>query len=48
MGTTAHRQFPKYTAHGDEEQLLLQNHNGSERFRNIWVRRLTGYDQPEK
>lgn len=48
MGTTAHRQFPKYTPHGDEEQLLLQNHNGSERFRNIWVRRLTGYDQPEK
>jgi hypothetical protein len=48
MGTTAHRQFPKYTAHGAEESLLLQNHNGSERFRNIWVRRLTGYDEPEK
>lgn len=48
MGTTAHRQFPKYTPHGPEEQLLLQNHSGSERFRNIWVRRLTGYDQPEK
>ena len=48
MGTTAHRQFPKYTAHAAEESLLLQNHNGSERFRNIWVRRLTGYDQPEK
>jgi hypothetical protein len=48
MGTTAHRQFPKYTAHGAEESLLLQNHNGSERFRNIWVRRLSGYDQPER
>lgn len=48
MGTTAHRQYPKYTAHGAEEPLLLQNHNGSERFRNVWVRRIGGYDQPEK
>jgi hypothetical protein len=48
MGTTAHRQAPKYTPHPVEMPLVLQNHNGSERFRNIWVRRLTSYDQPEK
>ncbi len=48
MGITAHRQAPKYTPQPAEEPLVLQNHNGSERFRNIWVRRLSGYDQPEK
>ena len=48
MGITAHRQLPKYTPQPAEDFLVLQNHNGSERFRNIWVRRLTGYDQPEK
>jgi hypothetical protein len=48
MGVTAHRQFPKYAPQPAEEPLVLQNHNGSERFRNIWVRRLSGYDQPEK
>ena len=48
MGTTAHRQYPKYVAYPGEASLVLQNHNGSENFRNIWVRRLSGYDQPEK
>jgi len=47
MGITAHRQFPKYQPQGAEESLVLQNHNGGERFRNIWVRRLNGYDRPE-
>jgi hypothetical protein len=27
---------------------VLQNHNSKVRFRNIWIRRLQGYDQPEK
>jgi hypothetical protein len=48
MGITAHRQFPKYLPHAAEGSLVLQNHNGRERFRNFWVRRLTDYDQPEK
>jgi Domain of Unknown Function (DUF1080) len=48
MGITAHAQAPKYTPQPAEDFLVLQNHNGSDRFRNIWVRRLTGYDQPEK
>ena len=48
MGITAHRQAPKYQPQAAEESLVLQNHNGGERFRNIWVRRLGGYDQPEK
>ena len=48
MGVTAHRQAPQYRPQSSEESLVLQNHNGSERFRNIWVRRLNGYDLPEK
>ena len=48
MGITAHRDAPKYQPQAAEESLVLQNHNGGERFRNIWVRRLGGYDQPEK
>jgi len=48
MGITAHRQFPKYQPQSAEESLVLQNHNGGEKFRNIWVRRIGGYDLPEK
>jgi hypothetical protein len=48
MGITAHRQFPKYQPQAAEESLVLQNHNGGEHFRNIWVRRVGGYDLPEK
>jgi hypothetical protein len=48
LGITAHRQFPRYQPQAAEESLVLQNHNGGERFRNIWVRRLNGYDRPEK
>ena len=42
----AHRVVGTYEAHGAEEPLALQDHDTRVRFRNIWVRRLTGYDQP--
>jgi hypothetical protein len=48
MGITAHRQLPKYLPQPPGDSLVLQNHDGSERFRNVWLRRLSGYDQPEK
>jgi hypothetical protein len=47
IGAMVHKQVAKYTAHGAEEPLLLQDHNHPVRYRNIWVRRLKGYDLPE-
>ena len=39
----AHRVVRPYVPHGTEEPLMLQNHNTQVRYRNIWVRKLTGY-----
>jgi hypothetical protein len=42
--TTIHQ----YTPHDAELPLTLQDHNHPVRYRNVWIRRLAGYDQPEK
>jgi 3-keto-disaccharide hydrolase len=41
--TTVHA----YTPHAAELPLTLQDHNHPVRYRNVWIRRLAGYDQPE-
>lgn len=47
MGPMVYRQVAHYSPQPAEDSLLLQNHNSKVRFRNIWARRLSGYDQPE-
>jgi hypothetical protein len=49
MGPTSPTSTPhQYTAHEAELPIMLQDHAHPVRFRNVWVRRLAGYDQPEK
>ena len=37
-----------YTPHDSELPLTLQDHSHPVRYRNVWMRRLAGYDLPEK
>lgn len=48
-GPTTHRSVVTYTPGPSEGRISLQDHGPKEklRFRNIWARRLKGYDQPE-
>ena len=48
IGAMVYRQVAKYTRHDPEEPLMLQEHHDRVRYRNIWIRRLAGYDLPEK
>ena len=44
LGTTSHEPIAVYTPHPPELPLGLQGHMGPAWYRNIWVRRLLGYD----
>jgi hypothetical protein len=45
IGPMAHRVVRAFEPHGDEEPLAFQDHDVPVRYRNIWVRRIKGYDQ---
>jgi len=44
MGPTVHRALANYTPQPAEGPLVLQDHQQPVRYRNIWIRRLRGYD----
>jgi hypothetical protein len=48
MGPMVYRQVAHYTPHDPEEPLCLQDHHNPVRYRNIWIRRLAGYDRPQQ
>jgi hypothetical protein len=45
IGRMAHRVVGTYAPHDPLEPLGLQDHDTAVRYRNIWVRRLAGYDR---
>jgi len=48
MGPTVYRQLAQYVPQPSEDSLVLQDHRNRVRYRNIWIRRLSGSGRPEK
>ena len=48
MGPTVYRKVPQYVPGPPEGPIICRIIGAAVRYRNIWVRRVGGYDQPEK
>jgi hypothetical protein len=48
IGPMVYRRLAQYSPHDAEDSLMLQSHKNRVLYRNIWVRRLADYDQPER
>lgn len=47
LGATLHAKVARYTPHEAEAPLMLQTKGFGVRYRNIWIRRLRGYDESD-
>ena len=48
LGPMVYRKLAHYEPHAPKLPLMLQDHNTPVHFRNIWIRELGTYDEPEK